>query len=1082
MKIFLKQKNKSWVSRLMLVVMMAILLAPILPFGIEGFEDGQAVAAAVYGPSQLKQTAMDNNRLKFESGVSFDGGGYDTFGFYDIYILSQAGETVTSWVYNGQSMKDNAVSLADTTLADPSSPAKRVAQGYLAMKELGDTDRADQLLQVLKGKQKLNGSFDDNAFSDIPAFEALGRAKMNYDAEAAKKIIAYILSQQQNTTGAWPADWPDFQTTAQAIRSLEYFKSYAADSEKVKVQTAIEKGTKWMKEQQNADGSFGEVWEDPVVNTAEVICMLKLLNEELNGWKIGSAGPVDYMMNNARKENGVFGMGNIMSNTYAAEAYRILEDSGHLPRYTASQLATLAAKNNKSLYEKGSLVDGSGNNFNLYDVYILQRAGIDTDAWKYNEKSMKNAAIELADTILADPSSPAKKLAYGYLAMKEIGETEKANQLLDILKGRQSNAANGAFEDGLYTVFSNMPAFEALGRSGNIQVIDIEAAVGYILGEQDGTTGAWPADWPDFQTTAEAVRSLVYLKHYVGDASVVQDLQQAMDKGIMWLKSNQENDGSFKTDWDDPLINTAEVIYISKLLNEDPNNWLKDGKGPVDYILDHAANEDGTFGTSKNIMSNTWALDACLMMGGVVGSLGDENNGGSPGDGNTNPDEISVTVKVIGKNKETLYGPGTVKLHKNDKYKHTPVNALHKTGLSYNYSGNMVNEIAGQKNEGLQGWMYMVNGSVPGNAAIETILGEGDEVTWWYSTNPNEVPGGAAGIITQPETSINVHEAKKADEKALADMLAKTGEAKLLLGEQSNGKAYLSLKTIADLAEKDKNLMVIKDGIQLEFGKQSLMTGQLEEHLSEKDAVLEIGIKELTEDEQKDLLKKAGIGSASGLFEIGGKVVALTVKIVYANDKGDITTTEEIKDFQEPVKVTFDLSKIKLTEESIGNLTGIRYEEDKNGDITPVRLGGSYHRDTKKYDFHTDRFSNYGILRAEQLIKIQIQVDHDKMTVNEKQSELDVPAVIINNRTMVPVRFVAENLGAKVEWLQETKTVKITLDSKELILQTGEQLSDADTPAVLVQGRVLVPLRYVSEYFDARVLWIPPSKTVEIVK
>lgn len=58
--------------------------------------------------------------------------------------------------------------------------------------------------------------------------------------------------------------------------------------------------------------------------------------------------------------------------------------------------------------------------------------------------------------------------------------------------------------------------------------------------------------------------------------------------------------------------------------------------------------------------------------------------------------------------------------------------------------------------------------------------------------------------------------------------------------------------------------------------------------------------------------------------------------------------------------------------------------------------------------------------------KIILNIDDTKAYINEKVIFLDVPAKIINGRTMVPVRFISESLGTSVDWNQKEKTVEIT--------------------------------------------------------
>lgn len=77
-------------------------------------------------------------------------------------------------------------------------------------------------------------------------------------------------------------------------------------------------------------------------------------------------------------------------------------------------------------------------------------------------------------------------------------------------------------------------------------------------------------------------------------------------------------------------------------------------------------------------------------------------------------------------------------------------------------------------------------------------------------------------------------------------------------------------------------------------------------------------------------------------------------------------------------------------------------------------------------------------------VNVSLAVDSDQLYVNSVAKTIDVPAQIMNNRTMVPVRAVAEAFGCKVEWDNNTRTVVIT---------TEEAVSDnnADTPEEVVK-------------------------------
>jgi len=97
------------------------------------------------------------------------------------------------------------------------------------------------------------------------------------------------------------------------------------------------------------------------------------------------------------------------------------------------------------------------------------------------------------------------------------------------------------------------------------------------------------------------------------------------------------------------------------------------------------------------------------------------------------------------------------------------------------------------------------------------------------------------------------------------------------------------------------------------------------------------------------------------------------------------------------------------------------------------------------------------------------------------------PFMDSNNRTLVPVRFVAENLGAKVAWHEDLQRVDIALDGSYISLTIGEKKAlvngeevTFDTAAVMQNSRTYVPLRFVSEALGETVEWDGASSFVYI--
>lgn len=93
------------------------------------------------------------------------------------------------------------------------------------------------------------------------------------------------------------------------------------------------------------------------------------------------------------------------------------------------------------------------------------------------------------------------------------------------------------------------------------------------------------------------------------------------------------------------------------------------------------------------------------------------------------------------------------------------------------------------------------------------------------------------------------------------------------------------------------------------------------------------------------------------------------------------------------------------------------------------------------------------------------------------------------NRTLVPVRFLSEMLGARVQWQAETQQIIIVHGDNEIVLTIGSDkvLVNGNTiildcPAELLSsGRAFVPLRFVSEALGSEVHWDDAAKTITIM-
>lgn len=121
-------------------------------------------------------------------------------------------------------------------------------------------------------------------------------------------------------------------------------------------------------------------------------------------------------------------------------------------------------------------------------------------------------------------------------------------------------------------------------------------------------------------------------------------------------------------------------------------------------------------------------------------------------------------------------------------------------------------------------------------------------------------------------------------------------------------------------------------------------------------------------------------------------------------------------------------------------------------------------------------------------IVLELVIDSDKAKLNGKQVSLDAPARIVNGRTMVPIRFISESFGCKVEW--DAKEGKVTIIRNDITIwlwkgkgyaKVNTDEKKLDSPPIIIKGRTFVPLRFISEPFGAVVSWDKASKTITIV-
>lgn len=104
--------------------------------------------------------------------------------------------------------------------------------------------------------------------------------------------------------------------------------------------------------------------------------------------------------------------------------------------------------------------------------------------------------------------------------------------------------------------------------------------------------------------------------------------------------------------------------------------------------------------------------------------------------------------------------------------------------------------------------------------------------------------------------------------------------------------------------------------------------------------------------------------------------------------------------------------------------------------------------------------------------KGKAQEFRNKIKVKGNEVNFDIPPVIKDGRTLIPVRGLMNSLGAELVWDEAAQTVTVTKDDKVVVLTLGSdkvlvdgQETTIDAPAQLMSNRTMVPLRFLAETF-----------------
>lgn len=113
--------------------------------------------------------------------------------------------------------------------------------------------------------------------------------------------------------------------------------------------------------------------------------------------------------------------------------------------------------------------------------------------------------------------------------------------------------------------------------------------------------------------------------------------------------------------------------------------------------------------------------------------------------------------------------------------------------------------------------------------------------------------------------------------------------------------------------------------------------------------------------------------------------------------------------------------------------------------------------------------------------EVKIEIDGKEMVTK------DMPAVIIDGRTMLPMRQIAQELGCEVNWNEAAKQIYVMRGSDIIVFtvnskagyENGKEFT-MDVPATIVNDRTMLPVRALADALHLNIKWDDPNRTVSI--
>lgn len=155
--------------------------------------------------------------------------------------------------------------------------------------------------------------------------------------------------------------------------------------------------------------------------------------------------------------------------------------------------------------------------------------------------------------------------------------------------------------------------------------------------------------------------------------------------------------------------------------------------------------------------------------------------------------------------------------------------------------------------------------------------------------------------------------------------------------------------------------------------------------------------------------------------------------------------------------------------------------------VGTIQLGALENRGFGKVTASFGNFEEQIVVENPEFTKLHMILNNKNYSVGKDWFLMDVEPKIVGDRTLVPIRFVTEAFGANVTWNHDLYHAVIEKDGHRIELPIGENVAyvdgatvPIDVPAILDNDRTMIPIRFVSEHLGMDVNYIHTNRFVDI--